>query len=484
MNPTPHGYAYDLHNKKERYFDDLTIPIVRQAQCELRDAFVRAASKLISQYPDYMSSEIIVKNLARHPGLVNLYNDYDVDPRAYVRASYFLKSSAGLAFNLDVTEKNNGSIAPALSPTLGPHVVTLSIDALKTDRTRFAQRQITAINTQIADLRQLSCLGDEAIERITRSEAYGIVLRPAKQLGYNWDFPMTGKIDLAKSVAAFVTFTLLDLTDKELNENAEKALGEAVASGIPDLPESKDFHTSIRNLRARKEDVAEIQNRSFAYLSRYGIDLARRAAKCEISGDCLLLRQCYTKFLELASEKYISRISGKVNSGLTDTLTFTTEIAGGLKPSIEFAATGELKLKTLAVGADATRTDEHKLTLDYLLPENPEPATKPIKLASQGAYQLLVAVPSTAPKTDERIAQCGFLAAELSAGPSSRETRTKRIGAQQQVAPPSAKVGNLFAVPELEEPVAKERSRAIRQNIDRSQLLQRLESLDRKLDEQ
>ena len=143
------------------------------------------------------------------------------------------------------------------------------------------------------------------------------------------------------------------------------------------------------------------------------------------------------RFLAIAGTKFSNSYfsatgknnSGEVKPGITDKLSFTTKISGGLDPTIDFTAvTGSLRLNKLSFGNSNSRNDLHTLTIALTAPPFFAPVTemKPVVFASAAGYKLKIDVPTNRTVPPETVEECAKKQTVVSVKKSSKKRKSKK----------------------------------------------------------
>ncbi len=360
INPTPFGYSLSIP------LEDYTAVIVRQVRCEVRDAFIARMAGLIGSYEDFPGASTIAEEIMINPAEIQDVQLYDMDPRALVQATFFQNSSVSYEFDLTMTESNNHSATASISPTMGDHPFTLGINEQKLNLKRINKRTFNISQTRIGALQQFDCTTNQ----------YGKTEKSKSPKHIDWIYPMRGKINLAKTVNFFVAHALVDTTIPMREDWSEEAVTDAA------LELSGGWMNSI-------EKVLEFTK------------ITRQCNKDE-KPNCKIANTCHSEIIQRAGTYYNRKIyedtipSKKDIPPLTDKLQFTTEVTGGLHPSIKFSTVNaSFKLQSLGLSVTPSRTDAHIVSV-VMTPKVKAPKStvvEEVTIGKEAGYELKVALP-------------------------------------------------------------------------------------------
>ncbi|MEC9343993.1 MAG: hypothetical protein VYD64_09115 [Pseudomonadota bacterium] len=394
VHPTPTGFGFTSANdsvanpNRLSYFQDLTSPIVRKIRCEARDVIVQRAAETVAfaarqQLARYKDTNEAAQSLLRQeirmaeeiqddPSAVRNYGPWDIQPEVYAQFGPFMNAAIGYTFDLTVKEKNVNSVDPAFNASHGPHVLTLGVANHKIDAARQNKRTFGLVDVNM-----------EAYQRLDCPQDHDLLARTGAKLGYvDWAYPMHGSIGFKKTFDAFERL-IFDNTDWSMrSEWAKLALS-----------------TAYMNVRAVKTaNLNSIES------------LRERARNCPDGSEiCTADRICYVAMMKDAFDVYSQYFydppTGLEHKGpapsagkllLTDKLTFTTQVDGGLNPEIKFSnATGAFRLNMLGFSVTGQRIDTHDVEIQIVAPKKTgKPSSSERLLKTASGYELLVKVPS------------------------------------------------------------------------------------------
>ncbi|MCB1451098.1 MAG: hypothetical protein KDJ67_13430, partial [Nitratireductor sp.] len=216
INPTPVGFEPVPEKPGEwRFSSDLTATIVQKLHCEARDAMLDIAVGFLqssSDFLDYGYTRQILENYRKDPTAITKAEVWDFHPVAQTIASFFGNSTVKMKFILTGYESNTGTIQASLNPSGGTNPVSLKINDHSSQLERKNKRTIDEDSFSFYKLNEIDCPQDN-------HQNY----RFAYRLN-NFNYPLTGNIDLIKPVFTFVRYTLSNVEDKRNRQIAEAAI--------------------------------------------------------------------------------------------------------------------------------------------------------------------------------------------------------------------------------------------------------------------
>lgn len=357
INPTPVG------PKAFAFKTDYTLEIIKRVRCEARDAMVVRAAKLLLQLNDYDQNKIIADQFLKNPSAVKKYQDWELDPRAFILASPTLGSTIAFDFIFTTTEKNDDSFTPKLTSTVGGNIFTLGLTQSNFNKERQNKRLANVAARNFDTFQTLNCHDDEKDRKATAAKK-------------DFSYPLRGNIELAKTINTYIGFLNLDVEQQPISyrvDLAYDAMREAM--GVLD---SRIIDENVSKKDGRIQALAKIEEMR-EVIKNTGKE------KCESLDSCKNTRSCFSYVLGQASDIYIGKFYSAFNISLdpkvsmTDTLKFTTTVSGGLEPKVVYGSPSTFDIESLAFTFKPSRTDQHQVQVSFVAPIPTSPKKKTTK---------------------------------------------------------------------------------------------------------